>query len=66
MDSIKRLVGPYEEIWTCPDSARRYIGGFDYAETKVIAKRAYKFFIEGDYSSSEDDIEDADVIDVEE
>lgn len=41
-------------------------GGFDYAETKVIAKRAYKFFIEGDYSSAGDDIEDADIIEVEE
>ena len=27
-------------------------GGFDFVETKVIAKRAYKMFIEGDFSAS--------------
>lgn len=26
------------------------IGGFDFVETKVIANRAYKMFIEGDFS----------------
>lgn len=28
-------------------------GGLDYAETKVIANRAYKMFFEGDYSAGE-------------
>jgi len=27
-------------------------GGFDFVETKVIAQRAYKMFIEGDFSTS--------------
>lgn len=30
-------------------------GGFDLVETKAIAKRAYKWFIEGDFSASKDD-----------
>ena len=30
-------------------------GGFDFAETKVIADRAYKMFILGDFSSSKKD-----------
>lgn len=29
-------------------------GGFDFAETKVIADRAYKMFIKGDFSTPED------------
>lgn len=36
-------------------------GGLDFAETKVIAKRAYKMFVEGDFSTSSDD--DFEVID---
>lgn len=32
-------------------------GGLDYAETKVIANRAYKMFFEGDLSAGEDDNE---------
>lgn len=34
-------------------------GGFDFAETKIIANRAYKMFIQGDFhahSSDEDDV----------
>ena len=34
--------------------------GLDFAETKIIANRAYKWFIEGDFSTKEDD----DIIDV--
>lgn len=30
-------------------------GGLDYAETKVIAKRAYKWFMEGDFSAGKDE-----------
>jgi len=30
-------------------------GGFDFAETKIIAKRAYTMFIEGDFSTPTDD-----------
>lgn len=37
-------------------------GGLDFAETKVISKRAYKWFMEGDFSSSS---KDEDIIDVE-
>lgn len=36
-------------------------GGFDYAETKIIANRAYKMFFEGDFSAGEkpeDEIDD--------
>ncbi len=29
-------------------------GGFDFAETKAIAHRAYKMFIDGDFSVGED------------
>ncbi len=29
-------------------------GGFDFTETRIIAKRAYKMFIEGDLSASDD------------
>jgi hypothetical protein len=29
-------------------------GGLDFAETKIIANRAYKMFFEGDYSAGED------------
>lgn len=39
-------------------------GGFDFVETKVIAKRAYKMFIEGDFSVSEKG-DEAEIIDVE-
>ncbi len=37
-------------------------GGFDFAETKIIAERAYKMFIEGDFTTSSD--EDYETIDV--
>ena len=41
-------------------------GGFDFVETKAIAARAYKMFIENDFTVGETDIElDKDVIDVE-
>ena len=41
-------------------------GGLDFAETKIIADRAYKMFFEGDFSSGDEDNIDAnDVIDVE-
>ena len=30
-------------------------GGFDFAETRVIANRAYKMFILNDFSSSSED-----------
>lgn len=42
-------------------------GGFDFAETKVIANRAYKMFIQGDFEvlSGEDDEVIEEVIDVE-
>lgn len=33
-------------------------GGFDFAETKIIAKRAYKMFIEGDFSVGSDTADD--------
>ena len=40
--------------------------GLDFAETKIIADRAYKMFFEGDFSSGDEDNIDAnDVIDVE-
>lgn len=32
-------------------------GGFDLVETKIIANRAYKWFIEGDFSKSKDEID---------
>lgn len=44
-------------------------GGFDFAETKVIANRAYRMFIKGDFSESEDkkqeepiDVDDFEVV----
>ena len=40
-------------------------GGLDLVETKIIANRAYKWFFEGDFST-DDEKEDAYVIDVEE
>ena len=40
-------------------------GGFDFAETKIIADRAYKMFILGDFSSSKNQNKD-DIIDIEE
>mgnify|MGYP004466567655 CR=1 FL=1 len=39
-------------------------GGLDYAETKVIAARAYKMFFEGDFTAGDKD-EDSIAIDVE-
>ena len=39
-------------------------GGFDFAETKIIADRAYKMFILGDFTASGQDTPDADIIDV--
>ena len=36
-------------------------GGLDYSETKIISKRAYKWFMEGDFSSND---KDEDIIDV--
>jgi len=33
-------------------------GGLDYAETKVIANRAYKMFFENDFSAGEQEIDD--------
>lgn len=39
-------------------------GGFDFVETKVIAKRAYKMFIKGDFSVlSGNDNEDIEIVD---
>ncbi|HAL87902.1 MAG TPA: hypothetical protein DCO69_02005, partial [Clostridiales bacterium] len=32
-------------------------GGFDFAETKIIANRAYQMFIMGDFSTSTEDQE---------
>ncbi len=39
-------------------------GGFDYAETKIIAKRAYRWFYEGDTTETDDKDNDDIVIDV--
>lgn len=39
-------------------------GGMDFAETKVIANRSYKMFIEGSFDSDEDNTNDS-IIDVE-
>lgn len=36
-------------------------GGLDYSETKIISKRAYKWFMEGDFSSND---KDEDIIEV--
>lgn len=36
-------------------------GGLDYTETKIISKRAYKWFMEGDFSSND---KDEDIIDI--
>ena len=30
-------------------------GGLDFAETKVISKRAYKWFMKGDFSTDKDE-----------
>jgi len=39
-------------------------GGFDFAETKIIAKRAYKMFIQGDFGAlSGGDDEDIEIVD---
>lgn len=38
-------------------------GGLDFAETKVIAGRAYKWFIEGDFSEDEKKESDAEISD---
>lgn len=42
-------------------------GGLDYSETKIISKRAYKWFMEGDFSTNDknEDIIDIDVKDLE-
>lgn len=46
-------------------------GGLDFAETKIIAARAYKMFFEGDYSAGDkyeeiiDEVEVMEVIDEE-
>jgi len=42
-------------------------GGFDFAETKIIANRAYKMFIKGNFdvlSGDEEDIEILDTVDI--
>lgn len=39
-------------------------GGLDLVETKIISKRAYKWFIEGDFSDNEKDKTDDDIIEV--
>lgn len=36
-------------------------GALDYSETKIISKRAYKWFIDGDFSSND---KDEDIIDI--
>lgn len=36
-------------------------GGLDFAETKIISKRAYKWFMEGDFSTTDDK---EDIIDI--
>lgn len=36
-------------------------GGLDFAETKIISKRAYKWFIEGDFSITDDKEEVIDI-----
>ena len=36
-------------------------GGLDFAETKIISKRAYKWFIEGDFSITDDKEEAIDI-----
>ena len=40
-------------------------GGLDYAETKVIGKRAYKAFFEGNFDCDEKD-KDEEIIDIDE
>ena len=40
-------------------------GGLDFAETKIIADRAYKMFFEGDFSAGEKNEDDDEVIIVE-
>ncbi|EGC03721.1 EcsC family protein [Ruminococcus albus] len=40
-------------------------GGLDCAETTIISNRAYKWFIEGDFSGSDDEPEEKDIIDLE-
>lgn len=36
-------------------------GGLDFAETKIISKRAYKWFMEGDFSTTDDKEEIIDI-----
>ena len=36
-------------------------GGLDYAETKAISKRAYKWFMKGDFSTADKDEEVIDI-----
>ena len=40
-------------------------GGFDFVETKIIANRAYKWFIEGDFSTDEKNDDKDNIIDIE-
>lgn len=39
-------------------------GGFDFAETKIIADRAYKMFIKGDFTTPNSDKSDDDIIEI--
>lgn len=41
-------------------------GGLDLVETKVIANRAYKWFMQGDFSATANETDDEVVIDIEE
>ena len=36
-------------------------GGLDFAETKIIANRAYKWFVEGDFSTTDNEQEFIDI-----
>lgn len=40
---------------TIPGGGAVISGGFDLIETKIIADRAYKWFFEGDFSTSKDE-----------
>ncbi len=37
-------------------------GGLDFAETKIIADRAYKMFFEGDFSAGDPEDKDENII----
>lgn len=41
-----------------------YTHGLDFAETKIIADRAYKMFFEGDFSAGDKDEEIIDEVEV--